>query len=239
MCIFIHDKSQSFLHIARKSPTNPVSNPPNQETMRITWSFNRSFKLRCSQLPTLWPFWRNRPIGRCRNGVMCPFCHLCDRGEKKRRQKVKNARKAALSRGDARHGWPNWRHRHMTRAAGWWIQGAGGPGQMCPKRWSHQDARRFAKNDQKIVHEVWPTEVECKCYKWSRFFGEASQDGYSFNVYCNPPSGKIGWGVFPVPPQDAFQAMRSFLESRSLVVRSDSGCCRFNRATVVSSFSTA
>jgi len=40
----------------------------------------------------------------CRNGVMCPFCHLCDRGEKKRRQKVKNARKAALSRGDARHG---------------------------------------------------------------------------------------------------------------------------------------
>ena len=40
----------------------------------------------------------------------------------------------------------------------------------------------------------------------------ASQDGYSFNVYCNPPSGKIGCGVFPVPPQDAFQAMRSFLE---------------------------
>ena len=68
------------------------------------------------------------------------------------------------------------------------------------------------KNDQKIVHEIWPTEVECKCYKCSRFFGEVSQDGYSFNVYCNPPSGKIGWGVFPVPPQDAFQAMRSFLE---------------------------
>lgn len=26
------------------------------------------------------------------------------------------------------------------------------------------------KNDQKIVHEIWPTEVECKCYKWSRLF---------------------------------------------------------------------
>lgn len=37
----------------------------------------------------------------CRNGMMCPFCHLCDRGEKKRRQKVKNARKAAMSRGGA------------------------------------------------------------------------------------------------------------------------------------------
>ena len=126
MCIFIHDKSQSFLHIARKTPTNPLSNPPNQETMRITWSFNRSFKLRCSQLP---PYGRlnKPPMGRCRNGVMCPFCHLCDRGEKKRRQKVKNARKAALSRGDARHGWPNWRHRHMTSSCGvmnsrgWWT----------------------------------------------------------------------------------------------------------------------
>eukprot|EP00435_Cladocopium_sp_Y103_P066263 s145_g28.t1 len=37
----------------------------------------------------------------CRNGMMCAFCHLCDRGEKKRRQKVKNARKAAMSRGGA------------------------------------------------------------------------------------------------------------------------------------------
>jgi len=25
----------------------------------------------------------------CENGVHCPFCHLCDAGEKKRRQKAK------------------------------------------------------------------------------------------------------------------------------------------------------
>lgn len=46
-------------------------------------------------------------------------------------------------------------------------------------------------------------------------------------------------GGVPGAPAGCIPGHEIFFGARSLVVRSDSGCCRFNRATVVSSFSTA
>ena len=172
----------------------------SQETMRITWSFNRSFKLRCSQLPPYGCLTKPPCLAGAATAWCVPFLSpVWPWGEEAATEGEERPESRTQSRW--RTPWmTRWRQRHMTTSCGEGrIQGAGGPGQMCPKRWSHQDARRFVKNE-KIVHEVWPTEVECKCYKWSRFFGEASQDGYSFNVYCNPPSRKIGWGGVPGAP---------------------------------------
>jgi hypothetical protein len=42
-------------------------------------------------------FWK---AGGCSNGVDCPFCHLCDSGEKKRRQKEKKQALKESSQGD-------------------------------------------------------------------------------------------------------------------------------------------
>ena len=211
-----HDKSHSFLHIAR-TPTNPVSNPWSQETNRPAWQVPQRRDV--SLLSPLWPWGEEattegeeRPESRTQSRWCTPWM-------------------------------TRWRHRHMTRAAGWWIRWCLGRGWWFWVKCALKDGATKMpvglQKWQKIVHEIWPTEVECKCYKWSRFFGEASQDGYSFHVYCNPPCGKIGWGVFPVSPAGCIPGHEIFFGARSLVVRSDSGCCRFNRATVVSSFSTA
>ena len=77
--------------------------------------------------------------------------------------------------------------------------------------------------------------------QWSRLFGEASQDGYSFNVTMSTVIRRLkDWlGGVPGAPAGCIPGHEIFFGARSLVVRSDSGCCRFNRATVVSSFSTA
>jgi len=37
----------------------------------------------------------------CENGVACPFCHLCDKGERKRRQKHRAALREEKKRCEA------------------------------------------------------------------------------------------------------------------------------------------
>lgn len=48
----------------------------------------------------------------CDNGISCPFCHVCDAGEKKRRQREKRVHKREVNRSSTNH-FPSW-HTHNS-----------------------------------------------------------------------------------------------------------------------------
>ena len=94
----------------------------------------------------------------------------------------------------------------MTRAAGVVVNSlmfgeAGGPGQMCPKRWSHQDARRCAKNKHKKY---------CMRYGQQKWNANATNDPDFLERLARMVTvsmcteirrvERFGWGLFPVPP---------------------------------------
>lgn len=84
----------------------------------VKWQRPKELVLGSPELPTVGS--ANHHLGKCKpcafvhrsgcsNGVDCPFCHLCDPDEKKRRQKERWEKK--------RRQWRQWRHKQRLEAA--------------------------------------------------------------------------------------------------------------------------
>ena len=101
-----HDKSQSFLHIARKTPTNPLSNPTKAKKQWESHEAQPLIQTPMFSIATLWPFNETAPLAGAATAWCVPFVTCVTVGRRSGDRRWKNARKAALSRGDARHGWP-------------------------------------------------------------------------------------------------------------------------------------
>merc|ERR1712178_33883 len=104
---FVEEPVFLQLRRAKSAPSSPVAaraaepSPPAPAVLSLASMLDTTLKVGSPELPTIGSaqhhlgeckpcafFWK--PAG-CSNGTNCPYCHLCDATEKKRRQKEKKS----------------------------------------------------------------------------------------------------------------------------------------------------